>query len=78
LGYWLLVNKSSENTEDECWMEKNEFKDRLFDILNDTNELPIQDIVTEDGNDILNIYLKDGTRFSVHVENRGSWSIQEM
>ncbi len=55
-------------------MEKNEFKDRLFDILNDTNELPIQDIVTEDGN----IYLKDGTRFSVHVENRGSWSIQEM
>ena len=52
-------------------MEKNEFKDRLFDILNDTNELPIQDIVTEDGNDILNIYLKDGTRFSVHVENRG-------
>lgn len=59
-------------------MDKNEFKDRLFDILNDTNELPIQDIVTEDGNDILNIYLKDGTRFSVHVENRGSWSIQEM
>ena len=59
-------------------MDKNEFKDRLFDILNDTNGLPIQDIVTEDGNDILNIYLKDGTRFSVHVENRGSWSIQEM
>lgn len=59
-------------------MEKNEFKDRLFDILNDTNGLPIQDIVTEDDNDRFNIYLTDGTRFSVHVENRGSWSIQEV
>lgn len=59
-------------------MEKNEFKDRLFDILNDTDELPIQDIVTEDDNDILNVYLADGTRFSVHVVNRGSWSIQEV
>ena len=51
-------------------MEKNEFKDRLFDILNDTNALPIQDIVVEDDNDILNVYLTDGTRFSVHVENK--------
>ena len=59
-------------------MEKNEFKDRLFEILNDTKGLPIQDIVTEDNNDILNIYLTDGTRFSVHVENRGIWSIQKV
>lgn len=59
-------------------MEKNEFKDRLFDILNDTNGLPIQDIVAEDNNDMLNVYLTDGTRFSVHVENRGSWRIQEV
>ena len=59
-------------------MEKNEFKDRLFDILNDTNALPIQDIVVEDDNDILNVYLTDGTRFSIHVENRGSWIIQEV
>jgi len=59
-------------------MEKNEFKDRLFDILNDTNGLPIQDIVTEDKDDLLNIYLTDGTRFSVHIEDRGSWSIQQV
>ena len=59
-------------------MDKNEFKDRLFDILNDTNGLPIQDIVAEDNNDMLNVYLTDGTRFSVHVENRVSWRIQEV
>lgn len=77
----FLISKSSKScgsTKDECSMEKNEFKDRLFDILNDTDELPIQDIVTEDNNDILNVYLADGTRFSVHVVNRGSWSIQEV
>ena len=56
-------------------MEKNEFKDRLFDILNDTSGLPIQDIVAEDNNDILNVYLTDGTRFSVCVINDGKWYI---
>lgn len=59
-------------------MGKNEFKDRLFDILNDTDTLPIQDIVIDDGNDMLHVYLTDGTRFSVHVENKGRWSIQEV
>ena len=53
-------------------MEKNEFKDRLFDILNDTSGLPIQDIVAEDNNDILNVYLTDGTRFSVRSEEHTS------
>lgn len=59
-------------------MRKNEFKDRLFDILNDTKALPIQDIITEDDTDTLNIYLTDGSRFSVHVENGGKWSIQKV
>lgn len=49
-------------------MEKNEIKDRLFDMLNDTDDLPIQDIMVEDRNDLINVYLKDGTRFSVHVK----------
>lgn len=38
-------------------MEKNEFKDRLFDVLNDTDNLPIQDIMVEDRNDKMNVYL---------------------
>lgn len=48
-------------------MEKNEIKDRLFDVLNDMDNLPIQDIVVDDRNNIVNVYLTDGTRFSVHV-----------
>lgn len=53
-------------------MNKNEFKDRLFDILNETDNLPIQDIVVEDKNDVMNIYLTDGTRFTIRVENCGN------
>ena len=49
-------------------MEKDEIKDRLFDVLNDTDNLPIQDIVVDDRNNMMNVYLADGTRFSVHVE----------
>lgn len=46
-------------------MEKDEIKGRLFDVLNDTNNLPIQDLVVDDRNNIVNVYLTDGTRFSV-------------
>ena len=55
-------------------MEKNEIKDRLFDVLNDTDNLPIQDIVVDDKNNIVNVYLADGTRFSVYVEKCGIWN----
>ncbi len=57
---------------------KNEIKDRLFDVLNDTDNLPIQDIMVEDRNDLINVYLTDGTRFSVHVEKCGIWNICEV
>ncbi len=56
-------------------MTKDEIKDRLFDLLNDTDNLPIQDIMVEDRNDLINIYLTDGTRFSVHVGNYGNWNL---
>lgn len=56
-------------------MEKNEFKDRLFDVLNDTDNLPIQDIMIDDKNNMVNVYLTDGTRFSVCVENCGNWCV---
>lgn len=59
-------------------MEKNEIKDRLFDVLNDTDNLPIQDIVADDRNDLVNVYLTDGTRFSVDVENCGIWCVCEV
>lgn len=50
-------------------------KDRLFDVLNDTDNLPIQDIMVDDKKNMVNVYLTDGTRFSVHVENCGKWFI---
>lgn len=56
-------------------MEQNEFKDRLLDVLNDTDELPIQDIMVEDRKDIVNIYLTDGTRFSVQIKDCGYWAV---
>lgn len=59
-------------------MEKNEFKDRLFDVLNDTDNLPIQDLIVDDKNSMVNVYLADGTRFSVCVENCGNWYICEV
>lgn len=59
-------------------MEKDEIKDRLFDVLNDTDNLPIQDIVVDDRNNMMNVYLADGTRFSVHVEKCGNWCVCEV
>lgn len=59
-------------------MEKNEIKDRLFDVLNDTGDLPIHDLVVDDRNNIVNVYLTDGTMFSVHVEKCGIWNIYEV
>lgn len=53
-------------------------KDRSFDVLNDTDNLPIQDIVVDDRNNIVNVYLTEGTRFSVHVEKCGIWNICEV
>jgi hypothetical protein len=59
-------------------MEKNEIEDKLFDVLNDTDNLPIHDIVVDDRNNMMNVYLADGTRFSVHVEKCGNWCICEV
>jgi hypothetical protein len=56
-------------------LEINEFKDKLFDILNETENLPIQDLAADDRNDVVHIYLKDGSRFSIRVENAGKWGI---
>lgn len=56
-------------------IEKNEYKDRVFEVLNDTDNLPIHDLVVDDENNMVNVYLTDGIRFSVHVENCGIWCI---
>lgn len=55
-------------------MEKSEIKDRLFDVLNDTGNLPIEDMVVDDRDNLPS----DGTKFFVHVENCGKWLICEI
>ncbi len=49
-------------------MSKDEFKDRLFDVLNETNDIPIEDIEADDRNNIFVICLDDGTSFLIHVQ----------
>lgn len=56
-------------------MEINEFKDRLFDILNDTDSLPIQDLIIDDKNNEICIYLEDGSRVLVTCQGYGKWFI---
>jgi hypothetical protein len=50
-------------------MDKNEFKDHLFDILNEADDLPIKDIVVDDKGDTIIVYLTDGTNFIIFVDN---------
>lgn len=41
------------------------FKDKLFDILNETKHLPIADIDTNDKENQFKILLKDGSQFII-------------
>ena len=56
-------------------MSLNEFKDRLFDVLNDTNDLPIADIMVNDVENTIRVYLTDGTMATITCELTGVWNI---
>ncbi len=56
-------------------MKLNEFGDKLFNILNETEKLPIVDIETFDKDKIIMIRLADGSQFRVHCEDYGKWSL---
>ena len=56
-------------------MSLNEFKDRLFDVLNDTNDMPIADIMVNDAQHTMKIYLADGTIATITCELTGVWNI---
>lgn len=56
-------------------MRLNEFKDRLFDILNDTDDLPIADIMVNDAENSMKIYLEDGTITTITCELTGVWNL---
>ncbi len=58
-------------------MELNEFKDRLFNVLNDTELLPITDIIVNDKRNEIKILLDDHSSFTVTCASYGSWFIQK-
>ena len=50
-------------------MSLTEFKDRLFDILNETDHLPVKDIDVEDLTDTIRVYLLDESMFKIQCKN---------
>lgn len=56
-------------------MTKDEIVCRTFDILNETNELPIQDLIIDYQKQKVNVYLMDGTRFSIYIGDYGLWHL---
>ena len=60
------------------YLRKNEYNGRKVSKLKDTENMTIQYILVEDKYDMVNIYLTDGTKFSVHVKNYGKWYICEV
>lgn len=56
-------------------MSLNEFKDRLFDILNDTDDLPIADIMVNDAENAMKVYMEDGTIAEIRCELSGVWQL---
>lgn len=49
-------------------MTRNDFKDMLFDLINDNDEF-IKDIETDDTNNIFTITNKDGSSFIIEVHD---------
>lgn len=58
-------------------MTHEEFKDRLFDILNETKALPIADIDTNDKDSQFKIVLRDGSQFIISTTPYGKLFIMK-
>lgn len=46
-------------------MELNYFKDKLFDLLNDSDDLDIADITTDDRRSLFTVSTMDGSKFEL-------------
>ena len=58
--------------ERKLHMTHNEFKDRLFDILNETDEMEIADIETYDRKNQFKVVVSDGSQFIITIEPHGN------
>lgn len=52
-------------------MTHEEFNDRLFNALNETEELPIVDIDTNDKNKTFKVVVQDGSQFIISTSPYG-------
>lgn len=58
-------------------MTHEEFKDRLFEILDETDKLPIADIDTNDKDSEFKVVLKDRSQFIVSTKPHGTLFIMK-
>ena len=54
-------------------MELNTFKDIVFELLNETDSLPITDIIVSDRKNEIKILLDDHSSFIIKCSKRGTW-----
>ena len=48
-------------------MDLNYFKDKLFDVINESDELDIADIQADDEKDLIVVVMKDGSVFAIRA-----------
>lgn len=53
-------------------MELNYFKDKLFDVLNESDELELSDITVDDRHDLLTVSTADGSVFELQCRKKRS------
>lgn len=56
-------------------MELNEFKDRLFDLINESSDLPVSDIAVNDREKTIKVYLQDHSVFTIACSASGKWFV---
>ena len=49
-------------------MELNYFKDHLFDLLNESDILDVQDIKSDDKANTFQVTVSDGTKFDIYCD----------
>ena len=54
-------------------MKKDKFKDKFFEIMNETESLAIADIESNDHGDRMNITLLDGSKFEIYIVEVKWW-----
>lgn len=51
-------------------MELNYFKDKLFDLLNESDELDLSDISSDDRRNLFTVTTSDGTKFELSCQKQ--------